>query len=152
VAENLDRFTKRARRVLTHAQEEARRLNHRYIGTEHILLGLMAEEGGVAMRILQDLGVSAEEVRSAVERTVGKGNRPSLGQPTLTPRTKRVIEVSVEEARRLGHHYIGTEHLLLGLVWARRLSWRGWHSGSSTEKCRSPCSINGCYSSTSAAW
>jgi ATP-dependent Clp protease ATP-binding subunit ClpC len=116
VADNLDRFTKRARHVLTHAQEEARRLNHRYIGTEHILLGLVAEEGGVAMRVLQELGISAEEIRDAIERTVGRGPRPIVGQPTLTPRTKRVIEVAVEEARRLGHHYIGTEHLLLGLV------------------------------------
>ncbi|MFC2015824.1 ATP-dependent Clp protease ATP-binding subunit [Chloroflexota bacterium] len=116
MADNFDRFTKRARRVLTHAQEEARRLNHRYIGTEHILLGLVAEEGGVAMRVLGELGVSAEQVRAAVERTVGKGTRPSFAQPTLTPRTKRVIEISVDEARLLGHHYIGTEHLLLGLV------------------------------------
>jgi ATP-dependent Clp protease ATP-binding subunit ClpC len=116
VADNFDRFTKRARRVLTHAQEEARLLNHRYIGTEHILLGLVTEEGGVAMRVLQELGVSAEQVRTAIERTVGKGTHPTFSQPTLTPRTKRVIEVSVDEARILGHHYIGTEHLLLGLV------------------------------------
>jgi ATP-dependent Clp protease ATP-binding subunit ClpC len=102
--------------VLTNAQEEARRLNHRYIGTEHILLGLVAEEGGVAMRVLQDLECSADQVRNAVERTVGKGTRPTFGQPTLTPRTKRVIEIAVDEARKLGHHYIGTEHLLLGLV------------------------------------
>jgi ATP-dependent Clp protease ATP-binding subunit ClpC len=116
VADNFDRFTKRARRVLTHAQEEARLLNHRYIGTEHLLLGLVSEEGGVAMRVLQELGVSAEQVRTAIERTVGKGTKPTYSQPTLTPRTKRVIEVSVDEARLLGHHYIGTEHLLLGLV------------------------------------
>jgi ATP-dependent Clp protease ATP-binding subunit ClpC len=116
VADNFDRFTKRARRVLTNAQEEARRLNHRYIGTEHILLGLASEEGGVAMRVLQDLGIKPEQVRSAIERTVGKGTRPTFAQPTLTPRTKRVIEISVDEARKMGHHYIGTEHLLLGLV------------------------------------
>jgi ATP-dependent Clp protease ATP-binding subunit ClpC len=116
VAANFDRFTKRARRVLTTAQEEARRLNHRYIGTEHLLLGLVAEEGGVAMRVLTDLGVKPDQVRSAIERTVGKGTRPTFGQPTLTPRTKRVIELAVDEARKLGHHYIGTEHLLLGLV------------------------------------
>ncbi len=116
MADNFDRFTKRARRVLTHAQEEARLLNHRYIGTEHLLLGLVSEEGGVAMRVLQELGVSAEQVRTAIERTVGKGTKPTYSQPTLTPRTKRVIEVSVDEARLLGHHYIGTEHLLLGLV------------------------------------
>jgi ATP-dependent Clp protease ATP-binding subunit ClpC len=116
VADNFDRFTKRARRVLTNAQEEARRLNHRYIGTEHILLGLVSEEGGVAMRVLQELGIKPEQVRSAIERTVGKGTRPTFTQPTLTPRTKRVIEISVDEARKMGHHYIGTEHLLLGLV------------------------------------
>ena len=91
MADNFDRFTKRARRVLTHAQEEARLLNHRYIGTEHILLGLVTEEGGVAMRVLQELGVSAEQVRTAIERTVGKGTQPTFSQPTLTPRTKRVI-------------------------------------------------------------
>jgi ATP-dependent Clp protease ATP-binding subunit ClpC len=116
VAENLDRFTKRARRVLTTAGEEARRLNHRFIGTEHILLGLVTEEGGVAMRVLRELEISPEQVRSSIERTVGRGTRPTLTQPTLTPRTKRVIELAVDEARRLGHHYIGTEHLLLGLV------------------------------------
>ncbi|HFD40053.1 MAG TPA: ATP-dependent Clp protease ATP-binding subunit [Anaerolineae bacterium] len=116
MADNLDRFTKRARRVLTRAGEEARRLNHRYIGTEHILLGLVAEEGGVAMRVLKSLDISAERVREQVERTVGRGHRPVHTQPTLTPRTKRVIELAVDEARRLHHHYIGTEHLLLGLV------------------------------------
>ena len=116
MAENLDRFTKRARRVLTTAGEEARRLNHRFIGTEHILLGLVEEGGGVAMRVLRELDISAEQVRKAVERTVGRGSRPTFTQPTLTPRTKRVIELAVDEARRMGHHYIGTEHLLLGLV------------------------------------
>jgi ATP-dependent Clp protease ATP-binding subunit ClpC len=116
VADNFDRFTKRARRVLTTAQEEAHRLNHRFIGTEHILLGLVAEQGGVAMRVLNEMDISAEQVRRMVERTVGRGTRPSVTQPSLTPRTKRVIELAVDEARKLGHHYIGTEHLLLGLV------------------------------------
>jgi ATP-dependent Clp protease ATP-binding subunit ClpC len=114
--DNFDRFTKRARRVLTRAQEEARNLNHRYIGTEHLLLGLVGEEGSVAMRVLNELGIAADQVRQSVERMVGRGTRPFYTQPTLTPRTKRVIELSVDEARRLGHHYIGTEHLLLGLV------------------------------------
>jgi ATP-dependent Clp protease ATP-binding subunit ClpC len=116
VADNLDRFTKRARRVLSRAQEEAHRLNHRYIGTEHILLGLVAEDGGVALRVLESLDISADQVRAAVDRTVGQGSRRVFAQPALTPRTKRVIELSVDEARRLGHHYIGTEHLLLGLI------------------------------------
>jgi ATP-dependent Clp protease ATP-binding subunit ClpC len=116
VADNFDRFTKRARRVLTNAQEEARRLNHRFIGTEHLLLGLVAEKGGVAMRVLGELDITADQIRKAVERTVGHGTRPSSVQPSLTPRTKRVIELSVDEARKLGHHYIGTEHLLLGLI------------------------------------
>ena len=116
MADNLDRFTKRARRALTAAQNEALRLNHRYIGTEHLLLGLIGEEGSVAVRVLEGLGLSADEIREAVERAVGRGIRPMGGPPTLTPRTKRVLEVAVEEARRLGHHYIGTEHLLLGLI------------------------------------
>jgi ATP-dependent Clp protease ATP-binding subunit ClpC len=116
VAENLDRFTTRARRVLTTAGEEARRLNHQFIGTEHILLGLVAEEGGVAMRVLRELKITPGQIRSSVERAVGRGPRPVLKQPALTPRTKQVIELAVDEARRLGHHYIGTEHLLLGLV------------------------------------
>ena len=114
--ENMDRFTKRARRVLSKAQEEARNLNHRYIGTEHLLLGLMSEEGSVAMRVLHELGIAPDQVRQSVERMVGRGTRPFYNQPALTPRTKRVIELAVEEARKLGHHYIGTEHLLLGLV------------------------------------
>ncbi len=116
MADNLDRFTKRARRVLTTAGEEARRLNHQFIGTEHILLGLVSEEGGVAMRVLRELKITPGQVRSSVERAVGRGPRPVLKQPALTPRTKQVIELAVDEARRLGHHYIGTEHLLLGLV------------------------------------
>ncbi|MFN2184241.1 MAG: Clp protease N-terminal domain-containing protein, partial [Anaerolineae bacterium] len=116
MAENLDRFTTRARRVLTTAGEEAKRLNHQFIGTEHILLGLVAEEGGVAMRVLRELKITPGQIRSSVERAVGRGPRPVLKQPALTPRTKQVIELAVDEARRLGHHYIGTEHLLLGLV------------------------------------
>ena len=116
MAENLDRFTNRARRVLTTAGEEARRLNHQFIGTEHILLGLVSEDGGVAMRVLQELGISADQVRRSIELRATQGNRPVLQQPALTPRTKQVIELAVDEARRMGHHYIGTEHLLLGLA------------------------------------
>jgi ATP-dependent Clp protease ATP-binding subunit ClpC len=116
MADKFDRFTKRARRVLTLAQEEAQRLNHNYIGTEHLLLGLVREENGVAVRVLRDLGVDPKQIRERVERTVGRGQRPMYGKLSLTPRTKRVIELAVDEARRLGHHYIGTEHLLLGLV------------------------------------
>ena len=116
MSDKFDRFTKRARRVLTLAQEEAQRLNHNYIGTEHLLLGLVREENGVAVRVLRELGVDPKQVRERVERTVGRGQRAMYGKLSLTPRTKRVIELAVDEARRLGHHYIGTEHLLLGLV------------------------------------
>ena len=116
MSDKLDRFTKRARRVLTLAQEEALRLNHNYIGTEHLLLGLVREENSVAVKVLKELGVEPGQVVRAVERTVGRGERAPFGKPTLAPRTKRVIELAVEEARMMGHHYIGTEHLLLGLV------------------------------------
>ena len=116
MSDKLDRFTKRARRVLTLAQEEALRLNHNYIGTEHLLLGLVREENGVAVKVLRELGVEPGQVIRAIERTVGRGERAPFGKPTLAPRTKRVIELAVDEARLMGHHYIGTEHLLLGLV------------------------------------
>ena len=116
MADKFDRFTKRARRVLSLAQEEAQRLNHNYIGTEHLLLGLVREENGVAVRVLREMGVDPRQIRERVERTVGRGQRTIYGKLSLTPRTKRVIELAVDEARRLGHHYIGTEHLLLGLV------------------------------------
>ncbi len=116
MADKFDRFTKRARRVLTLAQEEAQRLNHNYIGTEHLLLGLIREENGVAVRVLRDMKVDLRQVRERIERAVGRGQRAMYGKLSLTPRTKRVIELAVDEARRLGHHYIGTEHLLLGLI------------------------------------
>ncbi len=116
MAEKFDRFTKRARRVLQIAQEEAQRLNHNYIGTEHLLLGLVKERNGIASKVLGELGATPDKVIYAVERTVGRGDRPSFGRPVLAPRTKRVIELAVDEARLMGHHYIGTEHLLLGLV------------------------------------
>ena len=116
MSDKLERFTKRARRVLTLAQEQALRLNHNHIGTEHLLLGLVQEENSVAVKVLKELGVEPGQVVRAVERTVGRGERAPFGKPTLAPRTKRVIELAVEEARMMGNHYIGTEHLLLGLV------------------------------------
>ena len=116
MADNLDKFTKRARRALAIAQQEAQRLHHNYIGTEHLLLGLMREEKSAANKVLRDLGVSFDRVEALIEQTVGQSHRPVFGRASLTPRTKRVIELAVEEATRMGHHYIGTEHLLLGLV------------------------------------
>ena len=116
MADRFDKFTERARRVLTLAQEEAQRFNHNYIGTEHLLLGLVREGEGVAAKVLANLGVELSKVRSAVEFIIGRGDRAVLGEIGLTPRAKKVIELAVDEARRLNHHYIGTEHLLLGLV------------------------------------
>ncbi len=111
-----DKFTERARKVLTLAQEEAQRFNHNYIGTEHLLLGLVREGDGVAARVLSNMGVQLPKVRSAVEFIIGRGEGAVVGEIGLTPRAKKVIELAVDEARRLNHHYIGTEHLLLGLV------------------------------------
>jgi ATP-dependent Clp protease ATP-binding subunit ClpC len=116
MADRFDKFTERARRVLTLAQEEAHRFNHNYIGTEHILLGLVREGDGVAAKVLSNLGVELNKVRSAVEFIIGRGDRTVTGEIGLTPRAKKVIELAVDEARRLNHSYIGTEHLLLGLV------------------------------------
>jgi ATP-dependent Clp protease ATP-binding subunit ClpC len=114
--DRFDKFTERARKVLSLAQEEAQRFNHNYIGTEHLLLGLVREGEGVAAKVLSNLGVELNKVRSAVEFIIGRGDRIVLGEIGLTPRAKKVIELAVDEARRLNHHYIGTEHLLLGLV------------------------------------
>ena len=114
--DRFDKFTERARKVLSLAQEEAQRFNHNYIGTEHLLLGLVREGEGVAAQVLSTLGVELNKVRSAVEFIIGRGDRIVLGEIGLTPRAKKVIELAVDEARRLNHHYIGTEHLLLGLV------------------------------------
>jgi len=116
MASRFEKFSERARRVLTIAQEEARQMNHSYIGTEHVLLGLAREEEGVAAKVLTNLGVSLNKVRSAVEFISSRGERPSTGETGLTPRAKRVIELAIDEARQLGHNYIGTEHLLLGLL------------------------------------
>jgi ATP-dependent Clp protease ATP-binding subunit ClpA len=116
MAERFDKFTGRARRVLSLAQQEAQGFNHNYIGTEHLLLGLVREGEGVGAAVLVGMGVDAARVREAVGLVVGRGDQMVMGQIGLTPRAKRVIELSVEEARRLNHQYIGTEHLLLGLV------------------------------------
>src|ERR671918_2904288 len=116
MSDKFDKFTERARRVLTLAQEEAQRFNHNYIGTEHLLLGLVREGDGVAAKVLNNLGVELSKVRSAVEFIIGRGEKSPTGDIGLTPRAKKVIELAVEEARRLNHSYIGTEHLLLGLV------------------------------------
>ena len=116
MAGRFEKFSERARRVLTMAQEEARQLNHNYIGTEHILLGLVREEEGVAVKVLTNLGVTLTKVRSAVEFIIGRGEKSGAAESGLTPRAKRVIELAIDEARNLGHNYIGTEHLLLGLL------------------------------------
>jgi ATP-dependent Clp protease ATP-binding subunit ClpC len=113
--DKMDRFTQRARRVLSLAHEEAERLHHNYIGTEHILLGLIREEGGVAGKVLRELGLEPARVKEMVERLTGVG-RHTGGRPELAPGAQQVLQLAVEEARRMGHHYIGTEHLLLGLV------------------------------------
>jgi ATP-dependent Clp protease ATP-binding subunit ClpC len=116
MASRFEKFSERARRVLTLAQEEARQFNHSYIGTEHLLLGLVREDEGVAAKVLVNLGADLTKIRSAVEFTMGRGEKPSGGEIGLTPRAKRVIELAIDEARHLGHSYIGTEHLLLGLL------------------------------------
>src|SRR5919197_1783394 len=114
--DRFDKFTERARRVLTYAQEEARSFNHNYIGTEHLLLGLIREGEGVAAEVLRSLGVELNRVRSAVEFIIGRGDRMIVGEVGLTPRAKKVIELAVDESRRLKQRAIGTEHLLLGLL------------------------------------
>ncbi len=114
--DRFDKFTNRARRVLTLAQDEAQRFNHVYIGTEHLLLGVLRVEDGLATRVLRELGVELPRVRTAVEFIMQRGDRPVAGEVGLTPAAKRVIELAIDEARRLGHRYIGTQHLLLGLV------------------------------------
>jgi len=111
-----ERFTDRARRVVVLAQEEARLLNHNYIGTEHILLGLIHEGEGVAAKALESLGISLEAVRNQVEEIIGQGGTSPSGHIPFTPRAKKVLELSLREALQLGHNYIGTEHILLGLI------------------------------------
>jgi len=111
-----ERFTERARRVVVLAQEEARTLNHNYIGTEHILLGLIREGEGVAAKALESLGISLEAVRQEVEKMIGRGQQAPSGHVPFTPRAKQVLELSLREAKALGHDHIGTEHILLGLI------------------------------------
>ena len=111
-----ERFTERARRVVVLAQEEARALRHNYIGTEHLLLGILREDEGLGARVLESLDVTVEEVRGQVARIVGRGDEVTTGQIPFTPRAKKVLELSLREALALGHNYIGTEHILLGLV------------------------------------
>ncbi|MBL7162083.1 MAG: ATP-dependent Clp protease ATP-binding subunit [Anaerolineales bacterium] len=112
---NMERFTQRARRVLSLAHEEAERMRHSHIGTEHLLLGLMLEDGGIAGRVLKELGLEFDRVRNIIERMVGLGEY-NTRRPTLSPGTQQVLELAVEQARQLGHHYIGVEHLLLGII------------------------------------
>jgi ATP-dependent Clp protease ATP-binding subunit ClpA len=111
-----ERFTERARQVIILAQEEARALKHNYIGTEHVLLGLLREEEGLAARALASLGVTQENVRTAVLTIVGEGEKAVNGQIPFTPRAKKILELALREALSLGHSYIGTEHILLGLI------------------------------------
>ncbi|MBA2696291.1 MAG: NDP-hexose 4-ketoreductase, partial [Actinobacteria bacterium] len=111
-----ERFTDRARRVVVLAQEEARMLNHNYIGTEHILLGLIHEGEGVAAKALESLGISLDAVREQVQEIIGQGQQSPTGHIPFTPRAKKVLELSLREGLQLGHNYIGTEHILLGLI------------------------------------
>ena len=116
MSSRFEKFSEGARRVLSLAQEEAQRFHHSYIGTEHVLLGLVRETDGLAARVLANMDVDLEKVRSAVEFIIGRGDRPVLGEIGLTPRAKKVIELAVDEARRMNHNHIGTEHLLIGLL------------------------------------
>ena len=111
-----ERFTDRARRVVVLAQEEARMLNHNYIGTEHILIGLVREDGGMAGGGLESLGISVDAVRQRVKEMIGIGEQAPSGHVPFTPRAKKVLELSLRESLQLGHGYIGTEHIMLGLI------------------------------------
>jgi ATP-dependent Clp protease ATP-binding subunit ClpA len=116
MADRFEKFTERARKVLQYAQEEADRLNHNYIGTEHLLLGIAREGDGLGARTLASLDLDVRHIRAAVEFVIGRGDRAVTGDIGLTPRAKRVIELSVDEAQLLGQEFVGTEHLLLGLI------------------------------------
>lgn len=114
--DRFDKFTKPARKVLSLAHEEALRFQHNYIGTEHLLLGLLREGDGIAVKVLTNLGVELKQVRSAVEFIISQEARSVLSEICLTSRAKKAIELAIDEARRLNHDFIGTEHLLLGLI------------------------------------
>jgi ATP-dependent Clp protease ATP-binding subunit ClpA len=116
MADKFERFSEQARKIFSLAQEEAQLFNHNYIGTEHLLLGMVREGDGIAARVLANLGVTLPKVRSAVEFIVGRGDGLVVDDPGLTPRARKVIELAMDEARLLNNHYIGTEHLLLGLI------------------------------------
>src|SRR5690242_2846702 len=111
-----ERFTERARQVVVLAQDEARALRHNYIGTEHLLLGLLREEEGIGARVLAALDVTIDETRAQVARIVGQGDEVTSGQIPFTPRAKKVLELALREGLSLGHNYIGTEHILLGIA------------------------------------
>ncbi len=116
MADRFDKFTPRARRVLTLAQQEAQRLNRNYIGTEHLLLGVIGEGEGIAAKVLTNMGIEISDMRSAIDLIIGRGDRMVAGEIGLTSGAKKVIEFAVDESRRLGHGYIGTEHILIGLL------------------------------------
>ncbi len=118
MADPLDRFTRRARQALTLAQEEAQRLNHSYIGTEHLLIGLIRVHNSVASKVLHGIGIDLKKVRELVEQAAGTTRLTDIQDEKLTPRIKRVLELAVSEARSMGHHYIDTAHVLLGLIHA----------------------------------
>jgi ATP-dependent Clp protease ATP-binding subunit ClpC len=111
-----ERFTDRARLVVVRAQEEARALGHDYVGTEHVLLGLIHDGGGVAAKVLESLAISPEVVRQRVAEVIGQGGQSPSGHIPFTPRSKKLLELALQESRALGHSYIGTEHILLGLI------------------------------------
>ena len=138
MASRFEKFSERARRVLSLAQEEAQHFNHNYIGTEHVLLGLVREPEGVGTRVLISMGIDLSKVRSAVEFIIGRGEKPTTGDVGLTPRAKKVIELAVDEARQMSHQYIGTEHLLIGLLREGEGVAAGVHEsfGVSIEKSR----------------
>ncbi|HYH05347.1 MAG TPA: Clp protease N-terminal domain-containing protein, partial [Bacillota bacterium] len=111
-----ERFTERARKVVFLAQQEAARLGHNVVGTEHLLLGLVAEGEGVAAKALEILGLNLQGIRKEIEKIIGTGEANPFGEIPFTPRAKRVLELAIEEGRQMGHNYVGTEHILLGLI------------------------------------